>query len=222
MTRIKVLLLTLSVYTALLAQSTDPQKVITRSTMIGLGTSNVLDTYLSQEHFTGLGMSFLSTIERNRTDCRWSTIMEHEANISSIKDRPDMKHELEGAYNFYWGKLYSWQLMDNRLKLQAGGLVNASLGVIYNTSNSNNPAQARAHLNVIRIQPAIGGYHVLAQLRTVVLRDFFTGQLRPQHRTHDLCLCSRMAPHADYRYSSHHATLIPYPPHRLSRQHATS
>ena len=149
MTRIKVLLLTLSVYTALLAQSTDPQKVITRSTMIGLGTSNVLDTYLSQEHFTGLGMSFLSTIERNRTDCRWSTIMEHEANISSVKDRPDTKHELEGAYNFYWGKLYSWQLMDNKLKLQAGGLLNASLGVIYNTSNSNNPAQARAHLNVM-------------------------------------------------------------------------
>ena len=125
------------------------QKLITRSTMIGLGTSNVLDTYLSQEHFTGLGMSFLSTIERNRTDCRWSTIMEHEANISSVKDRPDTKHELEGAYNFYWGKLYSLQLMDNKLKLQAGGLVNASLGVIYNTSNSNNPAQARAHLNVM-------------------------------------------------------------------------
>ena len=117
--------------------------------MIGLGTSNVLDTYLSQEHFKGAGVSFLSTIERNRTDCRWSTIMEHEANISSVKDRPDSKHELEGAYNFYWGKLYSWQLMDNRLKLQAGGLVNASLGVIYNTSNSNNPAQARAHLNLM-------------------------------------------------------------------------
>ena len=125
------------------------QKVVTRSTMIGIGTSNVLDTYLSQEHFKGAGVSFLSTIERNRTDCRWSTIMEHEANISSVKDRPDSKHELEGAYNFYWGKLYSWQLMDNRLKLQAGGLVNASLGVIYNTSNSNNPAQARAHLNLM-------------------------------------------------------------------------
>ena len=149
MMRIKVLLLTLGVYTALLAQSTDPQKVITRSTMIGLGTSNVLDTYLSQEHFTGPGLSFLSTIERNRTNSRWSTLMEHEASISSVKDRPDIKHELDGAYNFYWGRLYSWQLMDNRLKLQAGGLVNASLGVIYNTSNSNNPAQARAHLNVM-------------------------------------------------------------------------
>ena len=117
--------------------------------MIGLGSSNVLDTYLSQEHFTGLGMSFLTTIERRSTDSRWSTLMEHEANISSVKDRPKSKHELEGAYNFYWGRLYSWQLMDNKLQLQAGGLVNASLGVIYNTSNSNNPAQARIHLNVM-------------------------------------------------------------------------
>ena len=125
------------------------QKVVTRSTMIGLGPSDVLDTYLSQEHFTGLGMSFLSAIERKKTDGRWSTLIEHEANISSVKDRAEKKLELEGAYNFYWGRLYSWQLMDNRLRLQAGGLVNASLGVIYNTSNSNNPAQARAHLNLM-------------------------------------------------------------------------
>ena len=75
--------------------------------------------------------------------------MEHEANISMTKDRAKTQQEMEGAYNFYWGKLYSWQLFDNSLKLQAGGLVNASLGFIYNTSNGNNPAQARAHLNVM-------------------------------------------------------------------------
>ena len=125
------------------------QKMITRSTMLGLGRTNVLDTYLSAEHFKGNGLSFVTTIERQRPDNRWSTLMEHEANISTVKDRANSQKELEGAYNFYWGKLYSWQLFDNRLKLQAGGLVNASLGFIYNTGNSNNPAQARAHLNVM-------------------------------------------------------------------------
>ena len=125
------------------------QKVITRSTMVGFGSTNILDTYLSAEHFKGSGMSFVTTIERQRPDRHWSTIMEHEANLSTTKDRSKTQQELEGAYNFYWGKLYSWQLFDNCLKLQAGGLVNASLGFIYNTSNGNNPAQARAHLNVM-------------------------------------------------------------------------
>ena len=133
------------------------QKVITRSTMLGFGRTNVLDTYLSAEHFKGGGLSFLTTIERQRPDKRWSTLMEHEANLSTVKDRADSQKELEGAYNFYWGKLYSWQLLDNRLKLQAGGLLNASLGFIYNTSNSNNPAQARLHLNIM--PTGVATYH---------------------------------------------------------------
>jgi hypothetical protein len=125
------------------------QKVITRSTMVGIGRTNILDTYLSAEHFKGNGVSFVNTIERQRPDCRWSTLLEHEANLSTTKDRAHSQQELEGAYNFYWGKLYNWQLFDNRLRLQAGGLVNASLGFIYNTGNGNNPAQARFHLNVM-------------------------------------------------------------------------
>lgn len=125
------------------------QKVITRSTMVGIGQTNILDTYLSAEHFSGSGLSFVNTVERQRPDRHWATLMEHEANLSTAKDQTRSQQELEGAYNFYWGKLYNWRLMDGRLRLQAGGLVNASLGFIYNTGNSNNPAQARAHLNMM-------------------------------------------------------------------------
>ena len=127
----------------------DSAKVITRSQMIGIGGTKVLDTYLSQEHFSGTGLSFVATVERQRPGKRWATLMEHEADASLVKDRADSKEQLEGTYNFYWGRLYSWQLLAGRLKLQAGGLVNASLGFVYNTSNSNNPAQARAHLNLM-------------------------------------------------------------------------
>jgi uncharacterized protein YcfL len=102
------------------------QKVITRSTMVGVGVTNILDTYLSQEHFKGLGVSFLSTVERKRPAKHWSTLIEHEANLSSVKDRPKSKQELEAAYNFYWGKLYNWHLLDHQLTLQAGGLANVS------------------------------------------------------------------------------------------------
>ncbi len=122
---------------------------INRSHMIGIGGTNILDTYLSAEHFKGAGFTFLATAERQKAKSRWSTIIEHEANLSSTEDRTKTLQELEAAYNFYWGKLYGWQLYDNQLRLQVGGMANASLGVIYNTSNSNNPAQARAHLNLM-------------------------------------------------------------------------
>ena len=136
----------------------DSLTVITRSTMLGIGSTKVLDTYLSDEHFSGSGMSLLISIERQRPGRHWSTLMEHEANLSTTKDRNKKQQELEGAYNFYWGKLYSWKLLDNKLKLQAGGLVNASLGFIYNTNNSNNPAQARLHLNIMPTGVASYGF----------------------------------------------------------------
>ena len=70
------------------------------------------------------------------------------------------KHELEGAYNLYWGKLYKLLQINERLGVQVGGMVNASLGFIYNTSNSNNPAQARAHVNVMPTAVATYRFHV--------------------------------------------------------------
>ncbi len=148
--RAKLLLIALLMPTGvLLAQSADSAKVITRSTMVGVGGTNVLDTYLSQEHFRGVGFSFLNTIERQRHRRNWSTLIEHETNLSTTKNRGKTQQELEGAYNLYWGRLRAWSLLDGQLTLQAGGVGNLSLGFIYNTSNSNNPAQARLHLNVM-------------------------------------------------------------------------
>ncbi len=137
---------------------TDSLKIITRSTMIGLGGTNTLDTYLSEEHFTGPGVTFLSSVERQRPGKLWSTIIEHEANLSSGNDRADKRNVLEGAYNLYWGRLRQWTFLDGRLRLQAGGVANASLGFIYNTSNGNNPAQARLHMNVMPTGVASYGF----------------------------------------------------------------
>jgi hypothetical protein len=128
--------------------------------MVGIGGTNILDTYLSDEHFKGLGFSFLATVEYQKPNKRWSTLLEHEANFSTAKNRGGTQRELEGAYNLYWGRLRSWQLMDGRLTLQAGAVGNLSAGFIYNTSNSNNPAQARLHLSVMPTAVAIYRFQV--------------------------------------------------------------
>ena len=163
-------------------------RITTSSQMIGVGGSNILDTYLSQEKFRGVGISFLSMVERRKPERRWSTVMEHQAHFSYTHDRGRTAKELEGSYAFFWGKFYRWSLFHDRLQLQAGGLLNVGVGFIYNTVNSNNPAQARVHLlptvqtsscTEVRDQPTPRRYHVQPALRTVLLRNLQQRKLRP-------------------------------------------
>lgn len=119
------------------------------SYQIGLGTTHILDTYLSQEKFKGTGLTFLNINEHtahNNQHSNWSTVWQNQLNLSLVKDRTEDCTEIEGAYNLYIGRYRAWHLFDNSLKLQAGILGDFGLGFIYNTLNSNNPAQARVGL----------------------------------------------------------------------------
>ena len=133
---------------AISAGLTAQDKMTTASHMIGVGATSALDTYLSQEKFSGTGFTYLADIEREKTDSRWHTVMQHQARFAMLHDRSDTEKELEGAYDFYFGRYYSL-LSKDALSLQVGGLLNGGAGFIYNTSNSNNPAQGRAHVNLM-------------------------------------------------------------------------
>lgn len=135
---------------ALSAQSATIDDHITTTTyQIGVGRTNLLDTYLSQETFRGTGLTFLATREHQRPDSRWATLMEHQANLSAAHDRSDTENRLEGSYDFFWGRYYTICAAPSAPVIQIGGMVNAGAGFIYDTANSNNPAQARLHLNVM-------------------------------------------------------------------------
>lgn len=133
---------------AAVAQERAP-RTTTTAYMVGVGETRLLDTYLSQEHFSGPGFTFLATRELQRPEGRWATVVQHQANLAQADDRSATASEIEGTYNFYIGRYRQWRLLGDRLTLRAGGVANACLGFVYNTVNGNNPAQARLHLNLM-------------------------------------------------------------------------
>ena len=131
------------------------QRQVTNTYQIGAGSTNILDTYLSQEKFSGTGLTLLGTSEHQWPDSKWSTLMQHELNFASADDRAATINELQGDYTFFFGRYYQWHL--GRFDIKVGGLGALNLGFIYNTSNSNNPAQGRLSLQAM--PSAIATYH---------------------------------------------------------------
>lgn len=133
---------------------------------LGVGYTNILDTYLSQEKFTGSSINFLSTKASARAGSRWMTLSQNQLNMATAKDRADNEAVIETMYNYYYGRYYTMvgssvsrpcQPDCQPFSLQIGALGTAGLGFIYNTRNSNNPVQARLGMHLM--PSAIANYH---------------------------------------------------------------
>ena len=117
-----------------------------KATMIGMGYASILDTYLSQEKYVG---SDLRIISQKRKP--WRQFMQtfiNEGTFSFVSNRADNNDELGGMYHFGYHLRRFWQLTPT-LSLEAGGGIGAQIGALYNTRNSNNPAQAYASVQLL-------------------------------------------------------------------------
>ncbi len=123
------------------------QTDVTSSWQVGVGGTRILDTYLSQEKFSGAGITILNSNERQRPNRHWTMLTEHELNIATAADRADKREELEGSYTLFVGGLRQWRF--GPLRLQGGAMGAVDVGFTYNTSNSNNPAQGRLSLQLM-------------------------------------------------------------------------
>lgn len=128
--------------------SINPLKTL-NTYMIGAGSSNMYDTYLSPLKYTGFSMHLMNERMRETTwfggRFRKQQIIELEfaSGQNLMKNTREywgrIRYQLGGHYRFY----------ENRgLMLSAGGFWDVIAGGLYNERNGNNPATGRAYTNL--------------------------------------------------------------------------
>lgn len=135
-----------------------------KASYISVGATSILDTYLSQETAHGIELRY-SWDKANRKDGHhWSSYVSQDAFLSKAGTRGNENSFIGAMYNLRFGWHYNFDFAaggvnskvntsaETPLNLRVGLLADLSLGGLYNTRNSNNPAQARASLF---IDPAI-------------------------------------------------------------------
>nr|WP_297161999.1 DUF3316 domain-containing protein [uncultured Dysgonomonas sp.] len=134
---------------SLYAQSEDKITSTNSATLIGIGNSNLYDTYLSPLKYKGTSLHIFN--ERMRKTSWFNNKFTRQQLIDLEITKTDnpagnatqysvlLGYSLGGHYNL---------VKTDKFRLSAGALWNISGGVLYNQRNSNNPASARAYSNI--------------------------------------------------------------------------
>lgn len=81
------------------------ERHVTRATMLAVGGTNLLETYLSPEKYTGTEWRLMQHVTRDYpTRPRWAHQLLHEAHLSATKNRADNASYLTAFYHFE----YDW------------------------------------------------------------------------------------------------------------------
>ncbi len=147
----------------------DSTRLVTRSTLYGIGPTNVLDTYLSPQEYQGVEVRVL------RESCRMSRLMQgrvmrqtlFQAHVGYTHNRVDNNNTFSSLCNWNYALHYRFPLSP-QLTLTAGAMADLNGGFVYNLRNGNNPAQARGYANLSATGMAI--WKVKMRRKPVTLR----------------------------------------------------
>lgn len=127
----------------------DTTRAVRHTHLFGLGTANLLDTYLSPLEYTGATLSTLHFNERrlSRRSPSWRIEGIYGLNFSGASSPTEDADYLDGNIMAACAVVRTWRA-GSRWLLAAGPMADLSAGFTYNTRNGNNPAQARLASNV--------------------------------------------------------------------------
>lgn len=151
------------------SDSLQANRYVTRATMYGVGHTNVFDTYLSPQEYRGIDFRISRETMRmtKLLDGNVSVQSFFQANLGYSHNRADNNNTFSGLVNWNYGLHYQFRLTNN-FKILAGALGDFNAGFVYNLRNSNNPASARAYINLDASTMAI--WHLKIKSYPFVLR----------------------------------------------------
>lgn len=126
--------------------------------LISVGHVDILDTYLSQEKATGLELRYnkeklnRKLVASNDSDAtgmklrKWSTFVSQEALLTKAGTRGNSNSFLGAMYNLRLG--WHYNIDPSPFNVRFGLVADFLLGGLYNTRNSNNPAQLKLALSI--------------------------------------------------------------------------
>ena len=140
-----------------------------RSTLYGIGHTNLLDTYLSPMEYTGPELRILRENIRNTKYMDGKVYRQSlfQANVSLTENKAGTGSEF--AFLANWNLAYHYSFYKSgKWQLQAGPNLDLNGGMIYNMRNSNNPVNAKAYANLGASGMAI--YHFKIKEHPFMLR----------------------------------------------------
>lgn len=125
---------------------------VNEGTTVGAGGYNLMDTYLSpglKMKYTGWGIRIMN--ERMKmvplSDYRVSRQQLISVDMAFTDNAPGTASDFAGFIDYTLGYHYHFSLLPG-LKALAGGSAHGMAGFIYNTRNGNNPASAKADVDL--------------------------------------------------------------------------
>jgi len=117
--------------------------------MLGIGSANLYDTYLSPLKYKGTSFRLINERMKKTSwfdhNFSWQQFIEVEFSTIENPAKNANEYSLLGGYS--WGGHYNL-IKINNFRFSVGGSWSINAGVLYNQRNSNNPASARAYSNL--------------------------------------------------------------------------
>lgn len=185
--RVKCLLMALLLVFSLEGRAqSGAERPIIRSTLYGVGCTNLYDTYLSPLEYQGAHLRVV------RESCRLTPWLDgnvsrqvlFQGNLAMADNPAETANELAGMLNWNYALHYRFSFLGDRIRLLVGPMWQLHGGFIYNTRNGNNPAQARLYTNLAA--SAMVHYTIPWQRCPIALRyqvdfPFFGVMFSPQY-----------------------------------------